>query len=257
MQVLNRLHTDHPLSGSQGRKHDKCTIRLGDLADLVHPAEQNAVNLGSGNCHVLDEEPDTGKEFMNPELGLLNRLGRLARNQNLGRISALGIGWTVAVTPGEGRREVDGRVGDRLDELDILPVAPTQELVHGGVEGGGVHNSPKLAVRVSIGCSSSQEEREAGQAYKLVNVDEHACLGVLRGQVVTVDGHAPTLVPQQVYIAVQAAGQWGELGAEEKDVDAAVHRRLVEEVCHRLLQDTLGEIGHQMAIHDDGRATLF
>lgn len=81
---------------------------------------------------------------MNPELGLLDRLGRLACNQNLGGIPALGIGWTVAVTPGEGRWEVDGRVGDRLDKLDVLPVAATQELVHGGVEGGGVDNPSKL-----------------------------------------------------------------------------------------------------------------
>lgn len=60
MQVLDGLHTDHALPGPQGREHDECTIGLGDLANLVHPAEQDAVNLGSGYRHVFDEESDTG-----------------------------------------------------------------------------------------------------------------------------------------------------------------------------------------------------
>lgn len=88
-------------------------------------------------------------------------------------------------------------------------------------------------------------------------MDQHARLGVLRGQVIAVDGHPPSLVPQQVDIAVQAAGQRGELGAQEKDVDAAERRRLVQEICHRLLEDAFGEVGNQMAVDDHGRTTLF
>jgi len=88
-------------------------------------------------------------------------------------------------------------------------------------------------------------------------VDEHTGLGVLGRQIVAVDGDSPTLVPQQVYIPVQATGEGGELGAEQKDVDAAKRRRLVQEVCHRLLEDALGEVGNQVPVHDNSRATLF
>jgi hypothetical protein len=144
MQILDSLHTHHALSGPQGWEHDEGAVRLGDLAHLVHPAEQDAVNLGGGNGHILDKESDTSKKFMNPELGLLNGLRGLARDQDLGRIPALGIGWAVAIAPGEGRGKVDGRVGHGLDELDIFAVASTQELVHRGVERGGIDNSPEL-----------------------------------------------------------------------------------------------------------------
>ena len=91
----------------------------------------------------------------------------------------------------------------------------------------------------------------------MVNVDEHTGLGMLGRQVVTVDGYPPALVPQQVYIAVQATGQGGELGAEQKDVDPAKRRRLVQEVCHRLLENTLREIGDEMPVRNDSRTTLF
>ena len=90
----------------------------------------------------------------------------------------------------------------------------------------------------------------------MVNMDEHARLGVLRGQVVAVDGHSPPLVSQQFCIAIQAADRGSELGAEQKDVDSAEHGRLVQKICHRFLQSALGEVGNQMAVNDNSRATL-
>lgn len=86
---------------------------------------------------------------MDPELGLLDRLGRLAGDEDLGGVPALGIGGAVAIAPREGRGEVDGRVGDGLDKLDVLPVTPTQELVHRGVERRGVDNPPELHQRLT------------------------------------------------------------------------------------------------------------
>jgi hypothetical protein len=81
---------------------------------------------------------------MDPELGLLNSLGRLARDQNFRGITALSIGRAVAVAAGKRRGEVDGRIGNRLDQLDVLAVTATQELVHGWVERRGINDSPKL-----------------------------------------------------------------------------------------------------------------
>ncbi len=162
MQILNGLHAHHALPGPQGREHDKSTIRLGDLADLVHPAEQDAVNLGGRDGYVFDEESNTRKELVDPELGLLDGLGRLARDQDLGGIATLGVGWAVAITPREGRGEVDGRVGYGFDELDVLAVTATQELVHGGVERGGIDNSPELRPRLTHKQGSSRQRWELG-----------------------------------------------------------------------------------------------
>ena len=179
MQILNSLHAHHALPGPKGREHDKSTIRLGDLADLIHPAEQDTVNLGGRDGYVLDEESDTSKELMDPELSLLDGLRSLAGDQNFGGIPTLGVGWTVAITPGEGRREVDGRVGHGFDELDVLAVTATQELVHGGVKRGGIDNSPELHPRLAHNNALLVSDRSWAGAYKLVNVDEHARLGVL------------------------------------------------------------------------------
>ena len=125
VQILNGLHAHHALPGPQGREHDKSTIRLGDLADLVHPAEQDTVNFGGWDGHILDEESNTSKELVDPELGLLYGLGGLARDQNLGGIPTLGVGRAVTITPREGRGKVDGRVGYGFDELDVLAVTAT------------------------------------------------------------------------------------------------------------------------------------
>lgn len=87
-------------------------------------------------------------------------------------------------------------------------------------------------------------------------MDEDAGLGVLRRQVVAVDGHTPALVPQQVRIAVQAANRGGQLGAEQKDVDAAEDRGLVEEICDGFLEDALSKVRNQVAVDNDSGATL-
>lgn len=80
---------------------------------------------------------------------------------------------------------------------------------------------------------------------------------MLRRRVVAVNGYSPTLVPAKLVIAVQGTHNGGELGTEQEDVDAAKDGRLVQEVCHRLLEDTLGEVGNQMPIHDNRGAALF
>ena len=116
---------------------------------------------------------------MDPELGLLDGLGGLARDQNLGGIPTLGVGRAVTITPREGRGKVDGRVGYGFDELDVLAVTATQKLVHGGVEGGGVDNSPELRPRLAYSNVLLVSDRSWAGAYELIDVDEHARLGVL------------------------------------------------------------------------------
>lgn len=98
--------------------------------------------------------------------------------------------------------------------------------------------------------------RKDWEAYELINVDEHTGLSMLGRQIITVDGYSPALVPRQIYIAVQAPGYGGELGTKQKDVDATIGRGLVQEVCHRLLQDAFREIGNKVAVDDNCCAAL-
>jgi hypothetical protein len=99
MQVFNSLHTHHALPRPKGREHDEGTVRLNDLPNFVHPAEQNAVDFGGGNRDILRKQSNAGEEFVDPELGLLNALGRLARDEDLVGVPTLGIRRTIAVTP--------------------------------------------------------------------------------------------------------------------------------------------------------------
>lgn len=130
MKVLRALETDRALSGGKRREHDEYTIDLHDLAHLVHPTQQNAVNLGHSDRDILDKESDRGQDLMDPRLGLRNGLGSLASDENLVRVAAKGTRGTVSIGVGEARREVDGSVGGRLDMLDVLPVSATQQRLH-------------------------------------------------------------------------------------------------------------------------------
>ena len=47
MEVLDGLDSDGVLTGCQGREHDEGTVGLEDLANLVHAAEQDAINFRS------------------------------------------------------------------------------------------------------------------------------------------------------------------------------------------------------------------
>lgn len=96
MEVLDGLDADQALPRTQRREHDKGAVSLGNLADLVHAAEQDAVDFGRRERDVLDKQSDASEELVDAELGLLDGLRRLARDQNLGRITALGIWRAVA-----------------------------------------------------------------------------------------------------------------------------------------------------------------
>jgi hypothetical protein len=78
------------------------------------------------------------------ELGLLDCLGRLACDVDLRRVAALGWLWTIAECRREGGRKVDGRVGRRFDDLDVLPIAAAHELVEREFDRLAVDNSSKL-----------------------------------------------------------------------------------------------------------------
>ena len=97
MKVLGALETNRALPGSKRREHDEDTVGLHDLAHLVHPTQQNAVNLGHGNRNILDEESDGGQNLVDASLGLRNGLGGLASDEDLIRVTAQSTRRAVSI----------------------------------------------------------------------------------------------------------------------------------------------------------------
>ena len=44
-----------------------------------------------------------------------------SRDEDFFRVSSLGTTWTVSVDLREWRREIDGSIGSRFNELDVFP----------------------------------------------------------------------------------------------------------------------------------------
>lgn len=144
MQIFHALDADHATLGSKWGKHDVGAVCLNDLPHFVHPGEEDAVDLGGGNLYVFDEEPDSQHTFVQLILGLLNRLRSLACDQDLLDIAPLCVGWTVPIGRRKRRREIYRGSSCRFDELDILPITATNELMKRKVDLGGVDNPSKL-----------------------------------------------------------------------------------------------------------------
>ena len=93
-------------------------------------------------------------------------------------------------------------------------------------------------------------------AYKLVDLDEYTGLGVLSRDVVTVDGHPPTLVSAHRQASIKTVLQGSELGAQEKDIDTTELGDLIQEGGYGGLQAAFCEIGNQVAVHINVGAAL-
>ena len=144
MKTLAALDSNHVALACQGGEHDVCSIRLKDLADLVQATKQDAIDLGGGDRDVLNVEPNPLNSFVELLLCQLDGLGSLASDEDIRGVSAGRVRWAVAVHLRERRRKVDGSPSGRLNQLDVLAVAATDELVAGQFELGTVYNTAEL-----------------------------------------------------------------------------------------------------------------
>lgn len=144
MEVLDSLDAHRAVSRPERRKHDKGAVSLNNLAHLVHSAEEDAIDLGGRHRDILGEDSHTGEKLVDPKLSLFDGLGCLARDQDIAGLPTRSIRRAVAVALGKRRRKVDGRVGHGFNELDVLAVTTTQDLVQRRVEFHGIDNSPQL-----------------------------------------------------------------------------------------------------------------
>lgn len=138
---LGCLYPDDVLPYTKKREHDISAMRLDDLAYLLEPTQEDAVDFGGRNADILHQAPHGEQEFVHLGLGELYRTRVLTCDEYLGVITTVGTGRTIAVHRGERRREIDGCISRRLDELDVLAVTTTDELVKGVVKLHAVHDS--------------------------------------------------------------------------------------------------------------------
>lgn len=82
---------------------------------------------------------------MNLLLRKLDGLGRLASDEDIVGVSALGIRRTVAIDLREWRGEIDGRAGRRFDDLDILALTSADYLMERHVELDRIDKATQLS----------------------------------------------------------------------------------------------------------------
>lgn len=91
--------------------------------------------------------------------------------------SSVGTWWGVAVNAGKWRWEIDGSIGDGLDQPDVLACASTDDGMQGQLEFHDVDLSIQLQARSAqaVGgliCLSD--------TYNLINHDQDSCFRMLR-----------------------------------------------------------------------------
>lgn len=87
-------------------------------------------------------------------------------------------------------------------------------------------------------------------------MNQDASLRVLRSERVTIDGNPPALVHPRLGITRHAVHHGRQLGAKQKDVDAAVGRDAVESLGDRFLELAMIQITNKIAVDVDRGAAL-
>ena len=74
-------------------------------------------------------------------------LWRVSGDEYLFWIASLSTSRAISINLRKRGREVDGRVGCRLDELDVLSRSSAYDCVKGEFEDGPINNAPQLSDR--------------------------------------------------------------------------------------------------------------
>ena len=138
MENVSALHAHDASLDAEWWHQDVRAVVLDDLAHLVEALEQDGVQLSVSDHNGLHEDLCLHDQVVQTLLGAQNAFRVLTGDVDQVVRSALGPGRRVAEQAGERRREVDGRAGGRLDDLDVLAATPTNQCVHGQLELHGV-----------------------------------------------------------------------------------------------------------------------
>lgn len=79
---------------------------------------------------------------------------------------------------------------------------------------------------------------------------------MFRGQYIAVNSHSPPLIPPDFDVTIHAVNERRELGSEEKDVNTAEFRYLIEGFGHGLFKGPDVQVGNHVSVNVHGGATL-
>jgi hypothetical protein len=131
VQDICALYTNNTALESKRRKQNVGTIVLNDLAYFVKSLEQNSVQLGIRNHDRFDKNLGRHDQVMESLLCTQDTFRALSRDVNQIFGSTCGTWRRVAKYARKGWWEVDGCPGSRLNQLDVLASASTNQCVHG------------------------------------------------------------------------------------------------------------------------------
>lgn len=89
-----------------------------------------------------------------------------------------------------------------------------------------------------------------------VDLNEHSGLGVLGRQDVAVDGNSPALIHSHLGITQHSVDHGGQFGPQQKDVDAAVFRNVIQIVQDGLFEYASAQVTGQVSIDVNCDASL-
>ncbi len=127
VKSFNSLDADQITRRAELREEDEGAIHFHDLSDLVQACEKDAVNLWWRHNTVLHEQSCRRRQLVNLCLSHGDVLRSFASDEDLLWVSSLCSWVAVSIDLREWWWEVDGGIGSRLNELDVLSGASADD----------------------------------------------------------------------------------------------------------------------------------
>lgn len=96
-----------------------------------------------------------------------------------------------------------------------------------------------------VACKGMSWERSTNQS---IDLNKHSGLGVLGRQDIAVDCNSPALIHSHLGITQHSIDHWGQFGPQQKDVDTAVFRNVIQIVQDGLFEYASAQVTDQVSI---------
>ena len=120
MKDIVTLDAHHTALASQWREQHIRSIGFHHSSNLVESVQENAVDFVAIKNHILHKKLNAADQLTQLLLGVLYVLLRFSRNKDFIFTSARRPGRNIAMNPKKWRRKVNGGLGRRLDQFDVL-----------------------------------------------------------------------------------------------------------------------------------------
>ena len=111
-----------------------CSVRLHDLAYFIKTIQENAINLARGNHDIFDVKLCSAHKISQFLLCLVDLVLILTSDEDFISCSSGRALGNVTEDVGERGREIDGSLGGRFDQFDVLSSSSGDQGMHGQFE---------------------------------------------------------------------------------------------------------------------------